>query len=113
MNEGEGGQITGLENPEDIIAKVVEMYPNAKIVLTLGKDGAIYAEGDVRYQQPIFKVQAVDTTAAGDTFTGFFFANILKGKSARYAMKQAADAAAISVTKNGAAESIPHRVKLY
>ena len=91
-----------------------EVFPSANIVKTLGKKGAICIIGN----EEIFMTSsnfgaAVDTTGAGDTFTGFFFANILKGKSAQFAMKQAADAAAISVTKNGAAESIPHRVKLY
>ncbi len=109
MNEVEGGQITGLENPEDIIAKVVEMYPNAKIVLTLGKDGAIYAEGDVRYQQPIFKVQAVDTTAAGDTFTGYFLAGMIEGMPIPDILKMSAKASSIAVTREGAVQSIPYR----
>ncbi|MBP3421554.1 MAG: ribokinase [Lachnospiraceae bacterium] len=109
MNEVEGGQITGLENPEDIIAKIVEMYPNAKIVLTLGKDGAIYAEGDVRYQQPIFKVQAVDTTAAGDTFTGYFLAGMIEGMPIPDILKMSAKASSIAVTREGAVQSIPYR----
>ncbi len=109
MNEVEGGQITGLENPEDIIAKVVEMYPKAKIVLTLGKDGAIYAEGDIRYQQPIFKVQAVDTTAAGDTFTGYFLAGMIEGMPIPDILKMSAKASSIAVTREGAVQSIPYR----
>lgn len=109
MNEVEGGQITGLENPEDIIAKVVQMYPKAKIVLTLGKDGAIYAEGDVRYQQPIFKVQAVDTTAAGDTFTGYFLAGMIEGMPIPDILKMSAKASSIAVTREGAVQSIPYR----
>lgn len=79
MNEVEGEQITGFSEPEKIIDRVVELYPEAKIVLTLGNDGAIYADKNVRYHQPIFKVQAVDTTAAGDTFTGYFLAGIIEG----------------------------------
>ncbi|MBR2062431.1 MAG: ribokinase, partial [Anaerotignum sp.] len=72
LNEVEGGQITGMTDPDDVLAKMRELFPHAKIVLTLGKDGAKYAEGDVTYYQPVFEVQAVDTTAAGDTFTGYF-----------------------------------------
>ncbi len=109
MNEIEGGQITGLEAPEDIIAKVVEMYPKAKIVLTLGKDGAIYAEGETRYQQPIFKVEAVDTTAAGDTFTGYFLAGLIEGMPIPDILKMSAKASSIAVTREGAVPSIPYR----
>ena len=109
MNEIEGGQITGLEAPEDIIAKVVEMYPKAKIVLTLGKDGAIYAEGETRYHQPIFKVEAVDTTAAGDTFTGYFLAGLIEGMPIPDILKMSAKASSIAVTREGAVPSIPYR----
>lgn len=109
MNEVEGGQITGLENPEEIIAKVVEMYPKAKIVLTLGKDGAIYAEGEMRYKQPIFKVEAVDTTAAGDTFTGYFLAGLIEGMQIPDTLKMSAKASSIAVTREGAVPSIPYR----
>ncbi len=109
MNEVEGAQITGLEKPEDIIAKVVEMYPKAKIVLTLGKDGAIYAEGEERYHQPIFKVEAVDTTAAGDTFTGYFLAGLIEGMPIPDILKMSAKASSIAVTREGAVASIPYR----
>ena len=40
LNEVEGGQITGLDDPDEILEKLREMFPAAKIVLTLGKDGA-------------------------------------------------------------------------
>ncbi len=109
MNEVEGGQITGLEDPEEIIARVVELYPNAKIVLTLGKDGAIYAEGNVRIQQPIFKVEAVDTTAAGDTFTGYFLAGLIEGMEIADILRMSAKASSIAVTREGAVPSIPYR----
>lgn len=109
MNEVEGGQITGLTEPDDIIAKVVELYPNAKIVLTLGSDGAIYADKEVRYHQPIFKVDAVDTTAAGDTFTGYFLAGIIDGMDIPDILKMSAKASSIAVTRQGAVPSIPYR----
>ena len=109
MNEVEGGQITGFTEPKDIIAKVVELYPNAKIVLTLGKDGVIYAEGDLRIHQPIFKVEAVDTTAAGDTFTGYFMAGLIEGMEIADILKMSAKASSIAVTRKGAVPSIPYR----
>ncbi|MBQ1947970.1 MAG: hypothetical protein II359_05105, partial [Clostridia bacterium] len=57
-----------------IIAKLRELFPHARIMLTLGKDGAVYVDAQQKVFQPIFKVKAVDTTAAGDTFTGYFLA---------------------------------------
>lgn len=109
MNEVEGEQITGFSEPEKIIDRVVELYPEAKIVLTLGSDGAIYADKNVRYHQPIFKVQAVDTTAAGDTFTGYFLAGIIEGMEIPEILKMSAKASSIAVTRQGAVPSIPYR----
>ena len=109
LNEVEGGQITGAADPDEVLAKMREMFPNAKIVLTLGKDGAKYAEGDQVYHQPIFKVKAVDTTAAGDTFTGYFLAGLLDGMEIPEILKMSAKASSIAVTRNGAVQSIPLR----
>ena len=109
LNEVEGGQITGLTNPDEVLAKMREMYPKAKIVLTLGKDGAKYAEGDKVYHQPIFDVKAVDTTAAGDTFTGYFLAGLIDGMEIEDILKMSAKASSIAVTRHGAVQSIPLR----
>ena len=109
LNEVEGAQITGVTDPEEVLAKMREMFPHAKIVLTLGKDGAKYAEGDQTYHQPIFKVQAVDTTAAGDTFTGYFLAGLIEGMGIPEILKMSAKASSIAVTRNGAVPSIPYR----
>lgn len=112
LNEVEGGQITGLVDPDEVLAKMREMFPHAKIVLTLGKDGAKYAEGDEVYHQPIFKVQAVDTTAAGDTFTGYFLAGLIEGMSVQEILKMSAKASSIAVTREGAVPSIPYRAEV-
>ncbi|MDO4179435.1 MAG: ribokinase [Phascolarctobacterium sp.] len=109
LNEIEGGQITGLVKPEEIIASMQEKFPQAKIVLTLGKDGAMYAEGATQYYQPIFPVQAVDTTAAGDTFTGYFLAGLSEGMPIPAVLKMSAKASSIAVTRPGAVPSIPLR----
>lgn len=109
LNEVEGEQITGLHAPEAILEKLLDMYPRAKIVLTLGKDGAMYADGKQRYYQPIFPVQAVDTTAAGDTFTGFFLAGFMEGMTIPEILKMSAKASAIAVSRKGAVPSIPYR----
>ncbi len=109
LNEVEGGQITGLTEPREILAKMRELFPRAKIVLTLGKDGAIYADGDQTHFQPIFPVQAVDTTAAGDTFTGFFLACLCEGMEIPEVLRRSAKASSIAVTRPGAVPSIPWR----
>lgn len=81
--------------------------PQAKIILTLGGAGSIYIdEGQVIYQKA-YRVKVVDTTAAGDTFTGFFIGSLAQGKEVDCAMSLAAQAAAISVTRKGAGPSIP------
>lgn len=109
LNEVEGFQITGLKNPDDIIAKLLEMYPQSKIVLTLGQDGAVYADQEQKHFQPVFKVNAVDTTAAGDTFTGYFLAGLCEGLPIPEVLKMSAKASSIAVSRAGAVPSIPFR----
>lgn len=108
LNEVEGGQITGCTQPEDVIRTLHSRYPHAKIVLTLGKDGAIYADQTQQHFQPIFPVKAVDTTAAGDTFTGYFLAGIAKGLPIPEVLKRSAKASSIAVSRKGAVPSIPY-----
>lgn len=118
LNEIEAAQILGLSESEaaepdgeKLIKMLGEKYPGACIVLTLGAAGSVYTDGSVVIKQPIFKVKTVDTTAAGDTFTGYFFSEITKngndGESVKEAMKKAAAASAIAVSRPGAAPSIP------
>ena len=107
LNEIEGGELSGETEPGKILDKLTELYPHAKIVLTLGGDGSIYADSEVRIPQEVYKVTAVDTTAAGDTFTGFFFAGMAAGLKPAEALKRASKASSISVTRAGAAASIP------
>ena len=112
LNEVEGGQITGLAEPDDIIAKLLQMYPHARIVLTLGKDGAVYADANQKHYQPIFAVKAVDTTAAGDTFTGYFLAGLCEGMPIPDVLKMSAKASSIAVSREGAVPSIPWRAEV-
>ena len=112
LNEVEGGQITGLTEPDAIIEKLLQLFPHAKIVLTLGKDGAIYADADQKHFQPIFKVHAVDTTAAGDTFTGYFLAGLCEGMPVPDVLRMSAKASSIAVSREGAVPSIPFRTEV-
>ena len=112
LNEVEGAQITGLTEPEDILAALRGRYPHARIVLTLGKDGAVYADENRKCFQPIFPVQAVDTTAAGDTFTGYFLAGLAEGMPIAEVLRMSAMASAIAVSREGAVPSIPYRAEV-
>ena len=109
LNEVEGEQLTGENEPNKIIDVFREKLPEAKVVLTLGKNGAVYADRNREYFQEIFKVRAVDTTAAGDTFTGYFLAGYASGEPVRETLKISARAASIAVTRQGAVPSIPRR----
>ena len=108
LNEIEGGQIAGETEPDKIIDGILANYENAKVVLTLGGDGSVYADKEKRCQQPVYKVETVDTTAAGDTFTGYFIAGLLQGKTVEETMRMCAVAAGIAVSRPGAAPSIPY-----
>ncbi len=109
MNEVEGEQITGQTEPEKILSAVRELYPSAAAVLTLGEKGAWYDDGSQRVFSEAEKVTAVDTTGAGDTFTGYFMEAMAEGMPAEKALALAGKAAAIAIGKPGAAISIPYR----
>ena len=109
INEVEGGQMTQKSEPKDILDQMLFQYPDAAVVLTLGEKGAWYADREKRYFCPAQRVQAVDTTAAGDTFTGYFVAGLLEGKSIPDTLLRCAKASAIAVSRKGAAPSIPYK----
>ncbi|MFA9462872.1 MAG: ribokinase [Velocimicrobium sp.] len=113
LNEIEGAQISGKIKPEDILNEIHIKYPESKVVLTLGKDGAVYSDDNEIVKQPIFPTKAVDTTAAGDTFTGYFIAGLMEEKNIAEIMKQAAMASSIAVSRMGAAPSIPYKGEVY
>lgn len=107
LNEVEAMQLSETSNIDDASAKLQAMYPNTKILMTLGKHGVKYMHGSKHISMPSFSVDAVDTTAAGDTFTGYFLAHYIDQMSPEHALRQACAAAAIAVTRSGAAPSIP------
>lgn len=109
VNEIEGYQLTGKKEKGEILDGFRENYPKAAVVLTLGGEGAVYQDETGRYFQNIYAVDAVDTTAAGDTFTGYFVASIIEGRSVDEGLDISAKAAAIAVSRPGAAASIPLR----
>lgn len=112
LNEVEGAQVTGEKDEKKILVRLKELYPDMQVVLTLGKDGSVYQYKDQVYRQGIFSVQAVDTTAAGDTFTGYFISSILEGMPVDEGLKLAAKASAIAVSREGATASIPVKAEV-
>lgn len=112
LNEIEAMQILEMGKPEEIDGKYIasllhERFKDATIVLTLGSEGSVCISDDEYVEQSIYKVKAIDTTAAGDTYTGYFIAGILNGKTIKESMDIASKASAIAVTRQGAAPSIP------
>lgn len=109
LNRVEAAQLAGTDGTDGqaLLAALRGRFSRAAVVLTLGADGAVYTDGAETVQQAAYPVQAVDTTAAGDTFTGFFLAARMRGEGAPRAMELASRAAAIAVTRRGAAPSIP------
>ena len=107
LNEIEGEALTGETDPEKILDGLASRFPRSSVVLTLGKNGAWAMDQEKRFFQPAFEVKAVDTTAAGDTFTGFFLAAVSSGMPISAALRRAAFASSIAVSRKGAADSIP------
>ncbi|HNR66732.1 MAG TPA: ribokinase [bacterium] len=107
LNAVEAAALTGETEHETAMQSLHRALPKTCIVLTLGKAGAWLVDGDQEIRQPAFAVQAVDTTAAGDTFIGFFLAERERGGQLHEALKIASRAASICVTRRGAADSIP------
>ena len=109
LNRVEAAQLAGTDGTDGqaLLAALRGRFSRAAVVLTLGADGAVYTDGAETVQQAAYPVQAVDTTAAGDTFTGFFLAARMRGAGVPRAMELASRAAAIAVTRRGAAPSIP------
>ena len=79
----------------------------AAIVLTVGKAGAWYRQGDTVLHHGIYNVPVVDTTAAGDTFTDFFIGLTAQGYPPQEALRLASIASSLAVSKAGASVSIP------
>ncbi len=112
VNEIEGAGVSGAEDPETILRTLAKKYPDCRVILTLGKEGAAFLDDDAFAQLPPFPAKVADTTSAGDTFIGYLFAGLLEGMTLRAAMALASRASAITVSRPGAADSIPFRSEL-
>lgn len=113
LNEIEATALSGLGvvDPRTArqAAEVLLRQGVANVIITLGEQGALLFGRQGELFQPAFKVNAVDSTAAGDTFTGGYAASIMVGKEPPAALLYATAAAALCVTRLGAQTSIPTR----
>ena len=109
VNEVEAAGLAKINSKDEkeIIPALAKAYPDKKIVLTVGERGSYYIDGEELKHQDAFMVKAVDTTAAGDTFTGFFLASMLKDGNVEKALELGSKASSMTVQKQGAAKSIP------
>ena len=108
VNEVEGEQLSGESDPARIPDAILRRYPGMSVLLTLGSRGAVFARQGQRVYQPAIRAgDTVDTTAAGDTFTGYFAAGLLEGLPVEQNLRRSAAAAGIVVTRKGASPSIP------
>lgn len=112
MNEIEGKAFTGKENPTEICTAMLEKYNGCKVVLTLGNEGVMYKDDVQTLTHGVYQVSIVDTTAAGDTFTGYFLACLTEGMPVALALEKASKAAALAISRNGASDSIPTRAEV-
>ena len=109
INEIEGQAITGETEPEKILSALRGQYPDLCVVLTLGGEGSVYQDAGQTVTQERYTVPVKDTTAAGDTFLGYFISEIAAGGQVKEALRLASMAAALAVSKEGAMPSIPKR----
>ncbi|MGI6510012.1 MAG: ribokinase [Erysipelotrichaceae bacterium] len=107
INEVEGKGFTNETDPLRILDELKIMYPKAKVILTLGSIGAYYQDGDYRIFQEAFKVKAIDTVGAGDTFMGYFSYGLSQGFNPEKCLLLATKASSLTVQRKGAADSIP------
>ena len=107
LNEVEGKDLTNEEDDFKVLESLKEMYPTTHVLLTRGSKGVIYSYKDVMIEQPAYKVEAVDTTAAGDTFIGYFISGLVRQLEMTEILKLASKASSITVTHKGSSSSIP------
>ena len=107
INEVELAGLSGGRTEAEFIADMRARYPETRWVVTLGEKGSFYFDKNVLLRQGIFPVTAVDTTCAGDTFTGYFTAAFCAGADPAEALRRAAAASGITVSRMGAAGMIP------
>jgi ribokinase len=115
VNEVEAEQLAGerITSANDAIDLAVALRSGRqRVIITIGAEGAVLVNQDVRLHQPAPKVKVVDTTAAGDAFIGGFATGLLAGMDDERALQLAVRAGSQACTKLGAMPSLPTRAEL-
>lgn len=108
VNETEGSGLSGGESdPERIMDILTSKYNGKDIILTLGKDGVLFGKDDFRASAGIIDMPVRDTTAAGDTFIGYYVAGFMQGTEVEELLKFSCAASSLTVSRPGAMDSIP------
>lgn len=113
LNEIEIKAFFPASNADASLLIATEKHPHLKIVLTKGVKGSVYKDLNHHICRPAFKANAVDTTAAGDTFMGYFVAGLYNNMPIDEILKIASAASAITVSRSGASPSIPYADEVY
>jgi len=107
VNEIEALQLSGEQKKADATAALQQRFPDVQLVLTEGSAGARWFYQGKQEFMAAHNVSVVDSTAAGDTFVGYFLAAQVQEDNAVKALQVACAASAIAVTTLGASSSIP------
>ena len=107
VNEVEAMDLLGVNTIEAARESLQRHYPQLTILMTLGAEGVCHIHNGYSVHVPAFKVDAVDTTAAGDTFIGYCLAALMQDIAIDEALRRACAASAICVTREGASIAIP------
>jgi len=116
LNEIEGARLADVESTfpaSEILDRLCLRYQKIEIILTAGSKGAFYGCGKIRAKGEIVNVPVMDTTGAGDCFSGYFLAARERGLSIQNSLNIACKAAAITVSRKGAMESIPFKDEVF
>ena len=111
INEVELAGLAAGRATDAFIADMRRTYPTCRWVITLGEKGSLYFDRDSSFRQEAVPANAVDTTCAGDTFTGFFTAALCGGADIPTALLHGAAAASVTVSRVGAAGVIPTKAE--
>lgn len=115
VNEIEAQALARTEGDfKTLISTLSTLYPNAEIIMTAGAQGAYYKYRETEEFSDIYPVKVVDTTSAGDTFTGYFLSSrYILDLSIKDALSLASKASSLTVSRQGSMESIPKGCEVY